>query len=334
MDEEIQKVEVEPEKKSGSIFSLKNSIWLVIVLGILFIAFTLIQPEKPPQELKLINSNKNIDSPKDVQVKVYEFNALEQPVREKWFQELRKINRDGYKIIETTAKNKGLTEEQALAYFGLNSEQEIFESLPEPTQEFSEIKYATEQGIIIENKITPNIYLQPEFLPNSSFEKNCLPYWTQNDPNYWATNGYGFYPARQNTVIKTDLNENNFSGWFIVHSSCGVQTWQGMKLQPQVFSETIENPEQFFDLQISPDEFLLEPTFPKYYRNWAKKITITGTIKSNTPKGSYTITVNPVTPSQNKINEWQAEHLNLYFNAISSGFKPSQNMLEISVVVN
>ena len=330
MDDNFETTKVmEPEnKKSGS----PKLLWLIpifVIAGILIaFAFTV-----PVNENKELPETKQEHTESNIILESYEtgtqdsINAFEQPIRQKWFQELRKINREEYKIIQSFAENKGLTEQQALAYFGLTTEQDIFNALPDPTENFSEIKFATERGGIPTELITPEIYKQPEFLPENTFQENGIKWWTQNNPSYWGTNGYGFYPAKQQTTVSLK-NENSFSGWFIVRSSWGIQTWQGMKL-----AITNNTGKEFINLQLTPNEILLDPTFPKFGENWAHKIEFTGTISDNTPKGSYTIAVNPTNPSNENRNKWQKEHINLYFDAVSSGIKPGKNMLEITINV-
>ena len=89
---------------------------------------------------------------------------------------------------------------------------------------------------------------------------------------------------------------------------------------------------KYFDIAITPQTFLLEPTFPKFGNGWAQRIEIYGKMKEGTPPGSYKIGINVETPPKEFIEKWEFEHRNLYFNA-ASAIGPSGNQIQLDIDV-
>jgi len=260
---------------------------------------------------------------------IYEKNQVEitpssYAVRQQYFEEAFKPKRDEYDLFEKAAARLQIPLEYVPEYFALNSEKDIFNELPPVPNDFSEVAYllATGRNYAL-GPITEEYFLQPEFYPN--FKENGLKYWSEPDPKYWATNGYGSYPAEQFDVLSQSGRTEFYSVVFF-YTGYGVQTYQGAHLIPT--SNTLK----YFDVDISPDTFLLTPTFPKFSKDWVYKITIQGKVKPDTPAGEYTIGFLIVDPPIEKRNEWAGEYRNLYFNA-ATVISPSNFPITFNITV-
>lgn len=247
-------------------------------------------------------------------------------VRQQYFQEAFQPKRTEYKLFEAASKFTGKPLGELPAFFALSSEQEIWEELPPIPKDFSEIAYMLVTGnfFAIEN-LGEGYYKQPEFYPNFTNPKGGLRWWREPDPRGWATGGYGTYPSEQWATMKKGETEN-FKATVFLYNSFGVQTYQGGTLF------MAGDYSKYFDITISPQTFLLEPTFPKFKEEWVKKITIQGSLKQGTPKGEYTIPILIGTPPEEKNREWTAKYRNLYQNAAAS-VKPSGNPIELHIKV-
>ncbi|MDO8427966.1 MAG: hypothetical protein Q7S92_02020 [Candidatus Diapherotrites archaeon] len=245
-------------------------------------------------------------------------------LRQTYFQEAFKPKREGYKLFEQASKNLNITLETTPAYFGLQSEQDIFADLPAVPDDFSEIAYLLANGQYFGiGQLEEEYYLQPEFYPN--FKEQALQYWAKPNADYWGVTGYGTYPAEQWDILYLN-GRKEFTAVVFLHTGWNVQTWQGLKLVPN--AEAVKN----FDLTITPNVILLGPTFPKFDPSWAQKIIIKGKLKPNTRPGNYTIGINMGLPPVENKAEWQIRYKNLYFDA-ASGIGPSGNQIQLNLQV-
>ncbi len=245
-------------------------------------------------------------------------------VRKEYFEEAFKPRRDEYNLFEKASERLGIPLEDVPEYFTLNSEEDIFNELPQVPEDFSEVAYllATGRTYAIGN-LSEEYFLQPEFYPN--FKENGLKYWSEPDPKYWTTNGYGTYPAEQFDVLSYS-NRDEFLAVVFLYTGYGVQTYQGATLIPS--SGSLE----YFDITISPDTFLLTPTFPKFSKDWAHQIVIAGKLKPDTPPGEYSIGLLIVKPPYEKKVEWASKYRNLYFDA-ATGIAPSNFPIRFTITV-
>lgn len=244
--------------------------------------------------------------------------------RREYFESAFKIDRESYDIFEKASAFTGKPLSTMPAFFSLKNEAEIWENLPAPPADFSEIAFLLATGKYFSIAgLDERYWKQFEFYPDAV--ENGLKYWTEPDPKSWASNGYGTYPSEQWATLKTGDTET-FEATVFVYTGYGVQTYQGVTL----FAEG--NDLERFDLSISPQTFLLEPTFPKFESEWVKKVMITGNIKEGTPKGEYTVNLNLGVPPEDKRKEWTLEHRNLYEDA-AAGIRPSGNQIVLHILV-
>lgn len=244
--------------------------------------------------------------------------------REDYFREVFMPHRGQYNLFEKAAGFLKKPVSEMPVYFDLKNEQEIFEELPQIPDDFSETAYLLAQGQYFSlGLLDETYYKQPEFYSN--FKTIGVRYWTRPDPKYWVANGYGTYPAEQWDVLEKGKREE-FSSVVFFYSSWGVQSFQGISLRPSTESQ------KYFDIKITPGDFLLEPNFPKFKKNWAYRIEITGKPKPGTPPGTYSIGINVEIPPKELKEKWTAEHTNLYFDG-ATAIKPSGNQIQLNVTL-
>ncbi|VVB98893.1 Uncharacterised protein [uncultured archaeon] len=245
-------------------------------------------------------------------------------VRQRYFEEAFKPYRNDYNLFGKAAAFLKMPIEKMPEYFSLNSESEIFADLPPVPKDFSEVAYLLVSGKNYAiGKISSDYYLQPEFYPG--FKESGLRFWSEPNPKYWGVNGYGTYPAEQFDTLSLS-GRSDFTAVVFFYASYGVQTYQGVTLVPS--AETMKN----FDVNISPDTFLLTPTFPKFNKDWAQAIVIKGELKPDTPPGDYTLGFLISSPPKEKKEEWSFKYRNLYFDAAGS-IGPSGYPIKFNVTV-
>ena len=287
---------------------------VIIVLVVIVYSFTSNQNNNVPLALLAQDSQENNEVALTEQDNEIDYgdklDPSSFPVRQKYFEEAFKPNRDNYNLFEKASKKLGIPLEDVPKYFTLKSEKDIFSELPPIPEDFSEIAYLLATGRIYAiGNLSEEYFSQPEFYPN--FKESGLKYWSEPDPKYWTTNGYGSYPAEQFDVL-SHSGRNEFLSVVFFYTGYGVQTYQGLTIIPT------SNALEYFDLTVSPDTFLLTPTFPKFSRDWAHQIVIKGKLKPDTPPGEYDIGFLIIKPPYEKKIEWASEYRNLYFDAATS----------------
>jgi len=246
-------------------------------------------------------------------------------VRQRYFEEVFRPKRDEYNLFENASAHLGIPLEEVPEYFSLRSEKEVFSELPAAAEELSEIAYLLATGKYFSiGYLDETYYKQPEFYPN--FKEHGLTYWTEPDPRYWTPHGYGSYPSEQWAELKKGETEE-FTAVVFFYSNWGVQTFQGVTLMQDSESK------EYFDLEISPQNLLLEPSFPKFYENWAHKIIIRGRLLPETGPGEYNIGINVERPPADLRSRWEFEHKNIYFDAAAGGIKPSGDQILLRIKV-
>ena len=254
--------------------------------------------------------------------------------------ELYRIDRSTYRLFESAAQFTNSTLDEINAFFfnccDLTSEQDIFSELPPIPKDFSTVAYDIATGSLLQlGQITKDYYLQPEFYFNvgetaGSNRRIAFRGWAQPELEYWGDNGYLSYPNQQWGTVQKN-NENLARAVVFYSAGWNIQNYQGLMLVPDAKSR------ELFDIEIQADStgqpyFLLSPTFPKFYNNWAEKVTITVRAKPGTPPGQYTIGINPATPP-NAVNiKWAGEHKGLYFSGRGS-IAPEGNQIDLIIDV-
>ena len=185
----------------------------------------------------------------------------------------------------------------------------VFEWLPKPPKDFAAITGLLHSGKYANYLFfSEKYFLQPEFYPG--FKENAFSYWLHPDPNRHNVFGYGFYPPFQQVQAKAGETVQTA---FFMQSGWGVQTNQGtrMELKGQIEGITAS---------IKEPEFLLEHSFPKFSKNWAKKIEVQVSVEKNVLPGTYRLEFFPTPPSNESRQKWLKETNRQYYDAASYGF--------------
>lgn len=329
--------------KTGKNLLTLGLILVVLVLGgiIVFQNFFSQQKNQTPTGLASIGNSPapeakmttNVSSIENLPLESDVIDPTQFPVREQYFREVFRVRRDTYKLFEKASVFLKKDISQIPAYFSLKNEEEIFSGLPKPADDFSEIAYLFANGQYFTiGTLGQEYFKQPELYTN--FKTIGLRYFTKPDPTSWVTNGYGTYPSLQYDTLEKGKREE-FSGVVFFYTAWGVQMFQGVTISPSAESQ------KYFDIDISIDDgdkvindrsFLLEPVFPRFYKNWAYKIVIKGKLKPDTPPGDYSVNFNAEIPPQELQNKWLFEHKNLYSNA-AQAIQPSGYPIEFKIQV-
>ena len=172
----------------------------------------------------------------------------------------------------------------------------VFNDLPDIPENFTIIKRYIYEGQIKDlSKVTDQMYKQPEFYP--TWERNGIGWFTNHDYSRWGVHGYGFFPGEIGyNVINMSTNDEIIIHSFL-HTSWGIETWQGLRLIPEYDTN-------YFNVDVTPTEVLLDPTFPKFYIGWAHRVVLTVTAIKPVPEGTYTISIKFGVPSSKTSDEW------------------------------
>jgi len=170
---------------------------------------------------------------------------------------------------------------------------DYMKNIPPKPADFPLIMREMESGYIDLSDLNESYWLQPDFYPNWDRAKR---FYDQHDYSRWGVYGHGAYPANPEVVFNTTKQGSWISFDVLYRTGFGIETWQGVKLVPE------DN--EYFNVKITPNQFLLEPTFPVFMRGWVKKITINVTIKKEPPKGDYTININIMPPDKEQAKKW------------------------------
>jgi len=164
-----------------------------------------------------------------------------------------------------------------------------FETIPEKPDDFD--AYTREiwgGGLTDLCEISEEYWMQPEFY-GSTWENAKQQFYTQPDYAMWGVYGQGNMP-REISYTLTDFKEGDeFELCTFFHNGFGIWTYQGFKL--------ISSKSEYFDVEITPNELTMSPTFPVFENGWTQKITIKIIAKKDIPEGNYNLILNPVSPS-------------------------------------
>jgi hypothetical protein len=183
---------------------------------------------------------------------------------------------------------------------------DVFKELPAYPANFVILKRDVYNGQITDlNRIPESIYKQPELYP--TWETNGQKWYINHDYSRWGVHGYGFFPGERSYTVSNMTARDTINVYSFLHTSWGIETWQGLKLIPEYNND-------YFDVTLTPDELLLEPTFPKFYSNWSQKINMLITAKRPVPEGDYKFSISFTTPSSANSNLWTWQALDKYTN--------------------
>lgn len=180
-------------------------------------------------------------------------------------------------------------------------------------------------------------YEQPEFYLNS-FRDVALKFYKKPDTSHWTPEGYGTFPHEMETITKAGTN---FSVCTFFHSSWAVEAYQGFSLyaaypsiaryKGQLINLNTEESIKYFDVEVTPDNILLEPSYPIFSKGWSKKISLKIKVADDTPKGTYAVGFDVARPSLEMAKEWSSKYQELYFS--KSDFSVSEEQFRMVIVI-
>ena len=244
-------------------------------------------------------------------------------------------------------------------YEGLPSE--TFSKLPPWQFDFEAVKLDFELSRISLQKIDERYFLQPEFYPN--FGTSAIDLMKNYPKDAEAKYGIGTYPSEYVAIAQ---NDEIMEVQFLIYSSWGVVSYTGLSLKPKYVETAILDRSSFPDgsrsvsqnisyaaqhikiISISPDEFVLEPSYskwnlkydkedrllpelatPHFEKAWARKITVKFQTKG-LEKGKYHIGIDIFAPSTTKSEAWAWQYRGLY--QVAGAYSIGKPMFNLFIV--
>lgn len=171
---------------------------------------------------------------------------------------------------------------------------DYMKDIPEKPDDFDIMVRELKSGYIDLLNVPPEYYLQPEFYPFSW--GHGLDKYEEHNYDRWGVYGHGGYPANAHITFNNPTTDDWISYSTFYRTGWGIETWQGLKM--------VSDDSEYFDVTITPNEFLLTPTFPKFTSGWVQKLKIRVDVKEKPPVGTYNINVHVVNPSEENATEW------------------------------
>ncbi|MDO8627449.1 MAG: hypothetical protein Q7K42_03210, partial [Candidatus Diapherotrites archaeon] len=197
----------------------------------------------------------------------------------------------------------------------------IFSELPSVPKCFESIVSALHSNKFFdETFFGKEFFSQPEFYPN--FLEHGLKQWIEPDAERWNVVGFGFFSSSKNVSLK---EKNKTTARIFVHSAYGIRTFQGMKIVPELADKADE---EFVSVFVKEKEFVLEPSYPKFEKDWARAIDIVIEKKKEFNKG-IEINLRIVSPSQENQELWKEKFGSKYYD--STQFVGEKNYTQIVV---
>lgn len=242
--------------------------------------------------------------------------------------------------------------------YGLNAS--MFAKLPEVPFDFAGVKQMFELSQFPLEKIDEEYYRQPEFYLNAFTSKDNLELFRNYPTDARATGGLRTYPSEYIAEVTKD---GTFDAYFLIANCFGCVLYQGISLQGTYASAISLDGNAFKDgshgvtqdvsyakqhikiLNISPSDFVLEPTYtfydlswdekgrmvptvvePHFEKNWVYKVKVT--IKTeNLAKGKYHVGVDFSQPDSSLASDWVMKYRTLYASGSAIGIgKPIFNL--------
>lgn len=248
------------------------------------------------------------------------------------------IGGGGYLLFSANPQG---TEEQTRYGLALS----IFRDLPPLPDDFGPVKALVDGGKVRDvcERIGEEYWKQPEFYPN--FIPGGVNLMLNPPENRMGIQGYGSFPSEG--IVDANPGDTIRTCTF-VHTSWFISTYQGLKLvsvymNDAEFSENFfsdntriayqdaEENQNYFDIEIEPYQFLLEPTWGYFYNGWTKKVDVVVHVSPSTPPGKYIVGIGVTAPDPDQAEEWLWEYKTIYVNAGAFGIGRPLYMIGIEV---
>jgi len=178
-----------------------------------------------------------------------------------------------------------------------------FEEIPEKPDDFDAYTRDIWKSQFVELcNLDEAYWKQPEFFGTSwNYAKENF----YDDPDYskWGVYGQGNMPREISYNLENFKKGDEFELCTFFHNGFGIWTYQGFKL--------ISKENEYFDVEITPNELTMSPTFPVFESGWVEKIKIKIIAKEEIPAGGYEIIIDSVAPSAKYSREKTKEILSM-----------------------
>jgi hypothetical protein len=200
---------------------------------------------------------------------------------------------------------------------GYGIDRSAFGSLPLIPEDWGKIKYAYDQGqMFVINALDSNYYMQPEFYDD--WFALGLPFFKNHTSS--CSTGVFAEPLEQKMYT---VSGSTIGTYFVIRSSFCVDERQAVKLAitypsssnalESSFTQDPNVVKKYITASINPDVMILGQTYPKFSKDWAKRINITVTVADNTPKGIYVVSL-----ALDKYEPWSGKSNDVNYDAYKS----------------
>lgn len=190
-----------------------------------------------------------------------------------------------------------------------------YETIPEKPADFDAYTRDIWSGAYLDLcEVGEDYWQQPEFYNGDSSINGDKGSWEiarkafYDNPDYsrWGVYGQGNIP-KEISYSFTNLKEGDeFTLCSFFHNGFGIWTYQGFKLIP------LEN--EYFDVEITPNQLTLSPTFPSFTKDWTQKVQVTIRVKKPIPSGQYELGFDVTEPDPEYSRLKTKETLQMYIN--------------------
>lgn len=168
----------------------------------------------------------------------------------------------------------------------------VFKVVPEKPDDFDAYYREIDKGMLYVSCDVPEEYWkQPEFY--SSWEIAKEKFYDNPDYSRWGLHGYGIYPNKVGYTVKNMNPGDSFELCLYFYNGFGIWAWKGFSFAP-----SLGNYDEYFNMEFTPNEVLVDPTAPVFGENWVHKIKVKVTAKKEIPSGNYDIGFNVASPSK------------------------------------
>lgn len=199
--------------------------------------------------------------------------------------------------IEMSTDNIDNTYDYDTETKGIKTNIDYLRNIPEKPDDFDLYLREMQSGYVDLTELPREYYLQPDFYEDSW--KVGIHHYDNHDYSRWGVHGHGAYPANPTLDMRNPNTGDSDEFTIFYRTGWGVETWQGIRF--------VADESEYFDVTFSPDQALLEPSFPVMSDNWVIPLRINVEAKESVPTGTYVIGVGTANPTheQSKIWFWE-----------------------------
>lgn len=163
-----------------------------------------------------------------------------------------------------------------------------FRQIPNPPDDLVAYRRDIERGQLVDLCDIPEEYWKrPEFY--DAWDRVKPIFYDNPDYSTWGVYGYGVSPSEVGYSVENMKAGDSFEVCAFFMNGWGVWTYQGFRL--------IGTKDEYFLVEVTPNEFMLHPTFPVIEYEWIKKVTVKVTALQDIPIGEYHLGFDAVSPS-------------------------------------